>query len=129
MDEAIDGAAVIQNLKYTVCAAADGIHATITFVVGAVTYVYKGTITLIEEVFGLVESLFTVVKVAFDELFEWLGELFNWAKIRRTHQAVKYADTGGRVAVPPGGADRLQTTVDGGLRITPPADRAGVRRP
>jgi hypothetical protein len=88
LNEAIAG--TVQNLSCLVTTVVDGIQATFTFIRGAVSYIYKATITIVEEVFGLVEAVFTEIGVAFEALFQWLGELFNWEKIVRTHEAVKY---------------------------------------
>jgi hypothetical protein len=60
---------------------ANGIEASVTFVVDNVTYLFKTFIQWVRQAVDLVEGLFSAVSAGFESLFNWLGYLFNWTDI------------------------------------------------
>lgn len=76
--------------KFIVSVVEGGINVMLEGLKDAVSYIYTGTIGLIQQVFDAVQCFFTSVGAFYKDLVQWLGYLFNWKDIQRTHEAIVY---------------------------------------
>ncbi|MEY3441895.1 MAG: hypothetical protein RLZZ519_176, partial [Bacteroidota bacterium] len=83
------GTAIQEGFSIVIETLADGIRATLNFVIKGVTYAYNGVANLVQEVFGMVEGVFSAIGAAFEDLVAWLGYLFDWDDILRTQRALE----------------------------------------
>jgi hypothetical protein len=76
--------------KFIVKVAQTGISVVLEGLKDAVSYVYTGVMSKVQQVFDAVQCFFTSVNAYFKDLVQWLGYLFNWRDIQRTHEAIVY---------------------------------------
>lgn len=69
----------------------EGVSAVITLLIDGATYVYNGTVSLVQQVFDLVQLVWAQVLVVWEQIWEWLAFFFDWSDIQLTREAIAYS--------------------------------------